>query len=278
MKKHLGWVLSVLLLLSVTLISWKAATRTHRIKSSVHNGFSANFSAKELFEQYVANLYQAAHLQQSGLELSVFQKAYTGFINLKQANKLPENSSVITVVDLSKPSREKRMWVIDLANKLILLNTWVAHGSGSGNEMATNFSDNNDSHQSSLGFYVTDNVYYGKHGRSLKLDGMDEGFNASARARDIVVHAAPYVSQRTINAQGHIGRSFGCPAISPQVSDFVINTIKGRNMLFINGNDDSYQSKYLDENTVPEDLFTPDTSIQNIANIATTPVKGSLGE
>lgn len=200
-----------------------------------------------LFTKYADEIYQAAALEQSGLNESVFKKALTGFINLKIANLLPKNSSIITVVDLSKPSREKRMWIVDLMNRQLLIHTWVAHGSGSGTEMADRFSDIDDSHQSSLGFYITDNIYMGKHGRSLHLDGLDEGFNDLARSREIVVHAAPYVSQRTINATGRIGCSWGCPAVSPKVSNKVINTIKGKTMLFINGNDDSYSSKYLDE-------------------------------
>lgn len=91
------------------------------------------------------------------------------------------------------------MWIINLLNKQLVLNTWVAHGSGSGQEMANHFSDANDSHESSLGFYVTDKVYNGKHGRSLYLDGMDEGFNGNARMRSIVVHGANYVGPAAIN-------------------------------------------------------------------------------
>src|ERR1700759_3216877 len=99
------------------------------------------------------------------------------------------------------------MWIVDLVAKHLLLNTWVAHGQGSGDDVANSFSNINDSHQSSLGFYLTDDVYMGKHGRSLHLDGLDEGFNDDARAREIVVHGAPYVSERTINEKGKIGRS-----------------------------------------------------------------------
>jgi hypothetical protein len=131
----------------------------------------------------------------------------------------------------------------------------VAHGSGSGSETADYFSNIDDSHQSSLGFYLTDNVYMGKHGRSLHLDGLDEGFNDLARAREIVVHAAPYVSQKTINSTGRLGCSWGCPAVSPKVSNKVINTIKGKTMFFINGNDGSYSSKYLDESNLANYVF-----------------------
>ena len=270
MKKHLSWLLGILLISSITIISWRTDNGNSHKVTAASNGFSA----KELFEQYVSNLYQAAHLQQSGLELSVFQKAYTGFINLKMANKLPKGSTVLTVVDLSKPSREKRMWIVNVATKELLLNTWVAHGQGSGEGMANKFSNNNDSHQSSLGFYLTDDVYFGKHGRSLRLDGMDAGFNSSARARAIVVHAANYVSQQTINSQGRLGRSFGCPAVSPEVSDEVINTIKGKTVIFINGNDDNYTSKYLNEENVLANNFQADSAAQ----FNYSPASESLGK
>jgi hypothetical protein len=262
MKKHLIWMVVGLLIVSVTIISWTSGST---IQPNIPTRTAT--PEKELFEVYVTNLYQAAHLQQSGLALNVFRKALTGFLNLKNENKLSANSSVLTVVDLSKPSHEKRMWIVDVLNKTLLLNTWVAHGQGSGNDLANNFSNNNESHQSSLGFYLTDDVYLGKHGRSLRLDGLDEGFNSSARSRDIVVHAAPYVCQQTINQLGRIGRSFGCPAVSPEVSDQVINTIKGKTVLFINGNDSSYSSKYLDEQALPKRLFMPDSLAQTIASV-----------
>jgi hypothetical protein len=183
------------------------------------------------------------NLQQTGMDAAVLQKAVTGYLNLKLANKLSPNSNIITVIDFSKSSREKRMWIIDILNKSLILNTWVAHGQGSGDDMASRFSNNNESHQSSLGFYLANEVYFGKHGRSLKLDGLDEGINSAARARGIVIHAADYVCQNTINQIGRLGRSFGCPAVSPEVSDQVINTIKGGSMLYINGNDSNLHIK-----------------------------------
>ncbi len=258
------WFLGALFVFSAIMISWRSAG-TAKPNTNIFNATTSEISAKVLLEQYVANVYRTAHLQQSGLDLGVFQKAFTGFLNLKIANKLPQNSSILTVVDLNKPSHEKRMWIVDVATKALLLNTWVAHGQGSGDDMASHFSNTNESHQSSLGFYLTDDIYFGKHGRSLRLDGMDEGFNSGARSRDIVVHAAPYVSQQNINVQGRIGRSFGCPAVSPEVSDLVINTIKGKTVLFINGTDSSYASKYLNGDNLPKSLFMPDSS-QTMAN------------
>ena len=255
MRKYFWWICCVFLIFSVSVIAWKPDTK----KTTNHKTIATVNTAKNMFEQYVNTVYQTARLQETGLDIEVFQKALTGYFNIKSANKLPENSSVITVVDFSKPSREKRMWIIDLLNKQLVLNTWVAHGSGSGDDIPDRFSDNNDSHQSSLGFYLTDDVYMGKHGRSLKLDGLDEGFNASARARSIVIHAANYVSQSTIDQHGRLGRSFGCPAVSPKVLEQVIKNIKGKTVLFISGNDSSYNSKYLDEN-IFANFISPDNN------------------
>ena len=251
MRKNLWWIFGALLLFSVTVISWKPTESGSKMLSK-----NLPLDAKGYYTQYVNDLYQAANLQQSGMDVSVLQKALTGYFNLKLANRLSGNSNVITVVDFNKPSREKRMWIIDVLNKSLLLNTWVAHGQGSGDDMATNFSNNNESHQSSLGFYLTDDVYFGKHGRSLRLEGLDAGINSSAKARGIVIHAADYVCQNTINQLGRLGRSFGCPAVNPEVSDMVINTIKGRSVLFINGNNSNYTSKLLDE-TAPANFLMP---------------------
>ena len=241
MRKYFGWITCALLIFSVTIISWKPVGTNHTSSTNI------NLSAKALLENYIANIYDSAHLQESGLGFAVFKKAITGFINLKMEDKLPQGSSILTVVDFSKSSCSKRMWIIDVINKALVLNTWVAHGQGSGEDIANRFSDNMDSHQSSLGFYVTDDVYNGKHGRSLRLDGMDAGFNANARARAIVVHAADYVSSNAISELGRLGRSFDCPAVSPEVVDQVINTIKDKTLMFINADNSEYASKYLDE-------------------------------
>jgi hypothetical protein len=205
------------------------------------------FAPRELLEKYIDNIYESAHLQESGLSFNVFKKALTGFINLKSKEKIAQNSSVLTVVDYTKSSREKRMWIVDVLNKSMILNTWVAHGHGSGKEMAKRFSNKVDSHQSSLGFYLTDDVYYGDNGRSLRLNGLDEGFNSNARKRAIVVHAAAYVGPDMVELEGRMGRSFGCPAVPPDVADEVIDTIKEGTVMFINGNSMRYHSKYLDE-------------------------------
>lgn len=253
MRKHFWWILCVFLAFATSFISWTPIEKANAAITKTNNTAS---SAKEMFQQYVSTVYQTAKLQQAGLDINVFQKALTGYINLKLANKLPQNSSVITVVDFTKSSREKRMWIIDVVSNQLILNTLVAHGQGSGDDIANHFSNINQSHQSSLGFYVTDDVYFGKHGRSLRLDGLDAGFNSNARARAVVLHAADYVSQGTIAQLGRLGRSHGCPAVAPEVVNQVINIIKGKNMLFINGNDSRYTSKYLNEESSADYIAT----------------------
>jgi len=245
MKKSFLLITCILLAFSVTIISWKAENikNIHR-RTPIK---TAKLSAKELFTQYLDEIYNTAQLHAAGLDFDVFEKAATGYFNLKSQNQVPQTSSVITIVDLGKSSTTKRMWIVDLIDKELVLNTWVAHGNGSGDEMAQYFSNQSESHASSLGFYITDGIYHGKHGRSLKLNGVDEGFNDNARARGIVVHGAKYVSQKTIDRMGRLGRSEGCPAVSTKIVEKVIATIKNRSVLFINGNDYSYTSKYLDE-------------------------------
>jgi hypothetical protein len=247
MKRCYWGITCVLLIFSVSIISWKAEATKKSEKAAAEVAKSAKITSKDLFSQYLEDIYNNAQLGDAGLDIAVFQKAVTGFYNLKAANKVPQYSSVITIVDLAKSSCTKRMWIVDLINKELVLNTWVAHGNSSGDDVANHFSNSNESHASSLGFYIADNVYNGKHGRSLHLDGMDAGFNDNARSRSIVVHAAPYVSQGAINHLGRLGRSEGCPAVSPKVIGKVISTIKGKTVLFINGNDNNYMSKYLDE-------------------------------
>ncbi len=199
-----------------------------------------------MYLRHISNLYVSAHLKEAGLNFDVFEKALTGFYNLKKSNKL-SNKSILTIADFDQFSTKKRLYIIDLNKKQLLLNTWVAHGQRSGNDEAINFSNQNDSFSSSLGFYITGEVYFGVHGRSLKLDGMDNGFNNNARMRSIVVHGAPYVSMGTISALGRLGRSQGCPAVAPEVANLVIDVIGDKTVLFINKSTATYNSKYLDE-------------------------------
>lgn len=176
-------------------------------------------------------LYDSLKLSDLGLSIEALQYAYKGYLNLV-AQGAVQNAGVLTVCDFSQPSNKKRMYILDVKNFKVLLNTYVAHGKNSGLNTAERFSNNIESLQSSLGFYVTKNTYTGKHGLSLRLDGRERGFNDNAEARAVVVHGAEYIGDQRRGA-GYMGRSFGCPAVPQQHAAKVINYIKGGTCLFI---------------------------------------------
>lgn len=143
--------------------------------------------------------------------------------------------STLTVIDYTRPSTEKRMWVYDLRSHALLFDEWVAHGRGSGKSMATVFSNEPDSNMSSLGLFKTAEAYDGHNGYSLRLDGLDAGVNDHARSRAIVIHGAAYVNPVMAKSQGYLGRSLGCPAVRPQVAHALIDAVKGSGLLFAYG-------------------------------------------
>ena len=138
----------------------------------------------------------------------------------------------LAVIDYSRPSTERRMWVFDLAKQKLMYDEYVAHGSGTGDNMARNFSNQDGSHQTSLGLFTTGETYVGGNGYSLRMDGLEKGVNDNARARAIVIHGAPYVNPALAKSQGRIGRSWGCPALRPEVAREVIDNLKQGQMLF----------------------------------------------
>jgi hypothetical protein len=143
-----------------------------------------------------------------------------------------ESPSTLTVIDYSRPSTARRFWVLDLRAKQLLYEELVAHGQGSGGNVATAFSNQPDSHQSSLGLFVTRGTYVGKNGYSLRMEGLDLGFNDKALARAIVMHGAPYVSDEFAAATGRLGRSWGCPALRAGIAREVIDRVKGGSLVF----------------------------------------------
>jgi hypothetical protein len=142
------------------------------------------------------------------------------------------NERLLTVIDYSRPSTQPRLWVLDLVRERVLFEERVAHGQGSGDDLATRFSNVNGSHQTSLGLFRTADTYVGTNGYSLRLDGLEPGVNDRARERAIVVHGAPYVSDANIRALGRLGRSHGCPALRPAVARRLIDTIKDGSLIF----------------------------------------------
>ena len=171
------------------------------------------------------------------IRLDAFKLAYSGY---KKLNK--SNNPLLTLIDFSLPSTEKRMYVLDLAKREILFVSYVAHGRNSGENYATSFSNRDGSHQSSLGFYRTTDTYNGGNGYSLRLDGLEKGINDKALQRAIVIHGADYCSENVIRATGRLGRSFGCPALPRELTKPVIDTIKGGSLLFIYADQPDYLS------------------------------------
>jgi hypothetical protein len=154
---------------------------------------------------------------------------------------------ILTLIDYSLPSSSKRMWILDLINHEVLFNGLVAHGKYSGEYYATQFSDNPGSLQSSVGVFLTENTYIGHNGYTLKIKGLEHGFNENAESRRIVMHGAWYVSQELVKTRGAIGRSWGCPAIEEQYINPVINTIKDGSLLVAYAPDSNWlhQSKFI---------------------------------
>jgi L,D-transpeptidase catalytic domain len=165
------------------------------------------------------------------LDRGVLRLALSAAECARQSGTVP-NVDLLTVIDYSKASTVPRLWVLDLESGRVLFEELVAHGRASGDNFATRFSNEIDSHQTSLGVFRTADVYVGSNGYSLRLDGLESGVNDRARERAIVMHGAPYVSDATARALGRLGRSWGCPALPLSVARNIIDTIKGGSLVF----------------------------------------------
>ncbi len=185
------------------------------------NSVSKNAS---IYKQLNANSFELPNFE-------CFSTALNGFYLLKDKGVVQKD--ILTVVDFSLSSNTKRLWVIDLENKVILFNTLVAHGRNTGEEFARDFSNQAESYKSSIGFYATGEIYNGKHGLSLKLDGLEKGLNDNARERAVVVHGADYVSESFIKQNKRLGRSQGCPALPVEMNAKIISVIKNKSCLFL---------------------------------------------
>ena len=177
-------------------------------------------------------IYNELHLAAAGLSEKAFDFAYKGYQYLVKKHKLV-NSNILAVCDFSQSSNKKRLYILDLVNNKVLLTSYVAHGRGSGGEYASRFSNRSRSHQSSLGFYVTSSTYYGEHGLSLRLQGLETGFNNLAMKRNIVIHGAPYINDEYLDSNKFMGRSYGCPAVPEKDCAEVIDLVKNGTCFFI---------------------------------------------
>ncbi|HSB93331.1 MAG TPA: murein L,D-transpeptidase catalytic domain family protein [Flavitalea sp.] len=187
-------------------------------------------------------VYDSLDLGTKGLNFDAFRYAVQGMQRMKDLG-YDFNTNIVTIADFSQPSTKKRLYIVDLDNYQVLFNTYVSHGRNSGKDVANRFSNKLSSYQSSLGFYLTKGTYFGKHGYSLQLEGLEKGVNDNAARRAIVVHGADYVNEKMVSSLGYLGRSQGCPAVSIKESKEIIATIKDGTCLFIYSPLASYISK-----------------------------------
>lgn len=182
--------------------------------------------------QEAASLYEEMELSKAGLSENAFRYAWTGYRRLVDAGQV-YRKEVLSICDFSQSSRRKRLYVLDVASKKVLLQTYVAHGRNSGAEYARSFSNRPDSHKSSLGFFITRDTYIGGHGLALNIDGQERGINDRADDRKIVIHGSNYVSAQFLRHHKFIGRSLGCPAVPIKETRKIIATIRGGSCFFI---------------------------------------------
>ena len=194
-------------------------------------------SAEATNELACSNLYDSLDLAAAGLSKDAFRYAWFGF------QKGGFTKSILAIADFSQSSRNKRLYVIDFSNQKVLLNTYVAHGRNSGQEYASKFSNVNSSYQSSLGFYKGLGTYQGKHGLSLRLQGLEKNINDQALERAIVMHGADYVSEAFIRQTGRLGRSLGCPAVSQAEHQQLIKMLQNGAGLFLYYPDAQYLNR-----------------------------------
>jgi hypothetical protein len=169
--------------------------------------------------------------QAPGLSSRVLKLALDAAQNAEEQG-LVTRRNLLTVIDYSLPSTQPRLFVFDLAARKLLFRELVAHGRNSGDNMATYFSNDPGSLASSVGLFVTDEPYIGGNGYSLRLKGLEQGINDMAWSRMIVLHGAAYVSQAAVKALGRLGRSWGCPAVRPQIARQLIDTLRGGSAIF----------------------------------------------
>jgi len=227
---------------ALTLITLLIATPV--FSSNSYDTFDKDIEVNMSSEEALMQLVSTNPLNESFVlpNENLLEMAVNGYHKLVN-NKKIEQGKTLTIVDFSLPSSEKRMWIIDVESGIILLNSVVSHGRNSGDLMAEKFSNIDSSYMSSLGFYVTGETYIGKHGYSLRLDGVEKGFNDRARDRAIVIHGADYANEDFITNTGRLGRSLGCPALPVDTSKEIIDLIKDKTCLFIFGKDDDYITK-----------------------------------
>lgn len=227
-------ILAAVVVVGLSLSGSAATAQTMPVATQARLPESARRAFNQVaFEQQAALLF--ARLGTADLSYSLLREGLLGFYNVRAAGRAA-GRPVLTLVDFSRPSQQKRLWVIDVVGGRVLFHTLVAHGKASGADLPVAFSNQEGSEMSSLGFYRTaPATYVGKHGLSLKLYGLDPGFNTNAESRAVVVHGADYVCQEFVQAHGRLGRSQGCPALPAGQAAAIVQAIKGGSVLYVHG-------------------------------------------
>lgn len=202
----------------------------HRIARKTN--FSLHMAERRMIALEAAEMFNEMQLQDSGLSERALLYALLGYHRLLKGHLL-RKTQVLSICDFSQSSGSRRMYVIDVRNRRLLYRTYVAHGINSGKEYACSFSNTPQSYKSSLGFYITRKAYFGSNGLSLRIDGIERGINDKARQRNIVIHGAPYVSERILHKYGVMGTTFGCPAIPEEMAAQVIPVLKNGTCFFV---------------------------------------------
>jgi len=243
----LSWLTLALIL---TPASGLAAKRTVTRAPSPKKSIAASFPAARAVSAVGSRMASAT------INPRVLRLALESATCAMAKGAVERTAETLTLIDYSRPSTVPRLWVLDLQSGELLFEELVAHGSGSGDDLATRFSNTVDSRQSSLGLFTTEETYVGKHGYSLRLNGLESGVNDRARERALVIHGAAYVSQMAVASLGRLGRSWGCPALRPAVTRRVIDRIKGGSVVFAYYPDPSWLAR----STFLNACRTPDRS------------------
>jgi hypothetical protein len=231
MKKLPLKPLTFLLVIALCLLNYIAFASPVKATRTVSKAAAAR-AERRMILATAHSIYDDMSLEDSGLSRQAFEYAWTGFYKLRKKGLL-RRSNILSICDFSQSSSNQRLYIIDVRNRRLLYHTFVAHGINSGREYANDFSNKMESGKSSLGFYITTNTYVGINGLSLRIQGMDKGFNDNAARRAVVIHGATYVSTRILHKYGVMGTTFGCPAIPDEMSTQIIPVVKNGSCWFI---------------------------------------------
>jgi hypothetical protein len=250
----------------LTTIPYSSTTKSISAISFAKNSSSMHTAngSLEILEDSLQQLYSIMNLKAYDLTYEVFRYGMIGYYNLQREGKL-NDKNLLSIIDFTQPSSSKRFYVLDLNTLQVRYHSYVSHGRNTGENIAKSFSNAVHSNQSSMGFYVTAETYVGSKGYSLKLDGVETGYNDNMRNRAVVMHEADYVSEYWIKQYGRLGRSQGCPALPKEIAHQVIDVIKNHTAIFAYFNDAAYinTSAYLN----PTPLFNDELMARHTGSL-----------